>query len=282
MVRLESLQKNFRKCPECGNKLIVQAADESGETVCSQCGLVLGEQPLDTRPEWKAYTPEERNAKSRIGSPVSILKPDKGLSTVIPTDLKDTLGRGLSPEAQTQMQHIRKWQTRVPYRPQERNLLQALTELDRLVDQLHVSHEIQEQAAHIYRDALNRGVVRGRSIVGMMAAALHVALRTSGHQRTLEEIASISPCKKRNIAQHYRFLMSKLDLKAPVQDPKTYISKIASNNNLPGKTETAALDLLEEIDKKNVFWQKSYKCCCGGPVHRMRAYRSKDASEDLG
>ena len=47
--------------------------DESGELVCSNCGMVISEKAQDiTNPEWRAFTAEERNEKARTGAPTSL------------------------------------------------------------------------------------------------------------------------------------------------------------------------------------------------------------------
>jgi len=53
------------QCPECGGGQFVTDM-ETGEIVCSRCGLVLQDEILDQKPEWRAFTPEEtKPARSR-------------------------------------------------------------------------------------------------------------------------------------------------------------------------------------------------------------------------
>jgi transcription initiation factor TFIIB len=54
------------RCPECGGDEFVTDL-EAGEVACRRCGLVLQEAMLDQRPEWTAFTLEEREEKSRGG-----------------------------------------------------------------------------------------------------------------------------------------------------------------------------------------------------------------------
>ncbi|MFC6730936.1 TFIIB-type zinc ribbon-containing protein, partial [Natronoarchaeum mannanilyticum] len=43
-------------CPECGGRL-----NASGdETVCGECGLVVGEDEIDRGPEWRAFDAAEK------------------------------------------------------------------------------------------------------------------------------------------------------------------------------------------------------------------------------
>jgi transcription initiation factor TFIIB len=129
------------------------------------------------------------------------------------------------------------------------NLSQALAELDRIADQLLIPRVVQEEAAHIYRGALKRGLVRGRTIVNIAAASLYAACRASGRQRTLKEIASVSRCKKKDIALCYRLLLLELGLKMPIPNPRTFVARIASKANLPEKTQNTAIQLLDRAEK---------------------------------
>lgn len=236
-------------CPECGSSILVQS--ETGEIVCSQCGLVVSEEAFDRGPEWRAFTPEEKAEKSRVGSPVSILHADKGLPTVIDKVGKDAFGRRVGMETRMQMLRLRRWQTRTQYQsPVERNLLQALAELDRIADKIYLPEDLQEEAAEIYRKALEKGLVRGRSISAIVAAAVYAACRRYDRPRSLKEVAAVSRVKKKDIARCYRLLVQELGLKMPIPDPKNYVSKIAAKAGIPEKTQMEAIRLLDETERR--------------------------------
>jgi len=44
-----------------------QTDTEHGETVCSECGLVVEQDSVDRGPEWRAFDSSERDSKSRVG-----------------------------------------------------------------------------------------------------------------------------------------------------------------------------------------------------------------------
>ena len=46
-------------CPECGGN--VTADSEHGETVCTECGLVVEEDEIDRGPEWRAFDSAEKD-----------------------------------------------------------------------------------------------------------------------------------------------------------------------------------------------------------------------------
>ena len=250
MQRKEVLLRTVEKCPECSSVNLVHNHD-TGEMVCGDCGLVLREQAMNKGPEWRAFTQQEKVTRSRVGMPTSYSVYDKGLSTTIGRVDRDAFGRSLPLSTRLQMWRLRKWQIRSRMHSSiDRNLAQSMTELDRLSDKTYIPRPVKEKAAVIYRKALNKNLVRGRSIVAIAAAALYAACRKSGTPRTLREISEASLVKKKDIARCYRLLLRELDIQMPVADPLTYISKIAEKTGISGKTQGLAIQILREAKKK--------------------------------
>ena len=125
--------------------------------------------------------------------PTSYSIHDKGLSTAISQVDRDAFGRKLPLSTRLQMWRLRKWQIRSRvHSSTDRNLAQAMAELERLSGKVCVSQPIKEKAAVIYRKALDKALVRGRSINSIVAASVYVACRKSGAPRSLGEIAKAS------------------------------------------------------------------------------------------
>jgi transcription initiation factor TFIIB len=245
-------QRLTENCPECTSNNLVHDYD-TGETICGDCGLVLYEQMLDKGPEWRAFTQEEKATRSRVGMPTSYSIHDKGLSTTISQIDRDALGRKLPVSTRLQMWRLRKWQIRSRVHSSiDRNLAQAMSELDRLSGKISISPPIKEKAALIYRKVLDKGLVRGRSISAIAAASLYAACRKSGVPRTLREIAEVSLVDKKDISRCYRMLLHELDFHMPISDPLTYISKIAEKNGISGKTQGVAIQILRNARQKRV------------------------------
>jgi transcription initiation factor TFIIB len=243
-------QRLVDKCPECGSSNLIHDYD-TGETVCGDCGLVLYEQMMDKGPEWRAFTQEEKASRSRVGVPTSYSVHDKGLSTAISQVDRDAFGRKLPLSTRLQMWRLRKWQIRSRVHSSiDRNLAQAMAELDRLSDKVYIPPPIKEKAAVTYRKALDRGLVRGRSIAAIAAAALYAACRGSGTPRTLREIAEASLVDKKDVARCYRLLLRELEVHMPIADPLTYVSKIAERTGISGKTQGIAIQILRDARKK--------------------------------
>lgn len=242
-----------RKCPECGSDNLVEDYD-MGEIICGRCGLVVRENVMDEGPEWRAFTRQEKEQRSRVGTPISLSVHDKGLSTVIDRVNKDAFGRELSASTRLQMLRLRKWHIRARVHSSvDRNLAQAMAELDRLTDKIRIPSSVKEQAALIYRRALDKGLVRGRSILAIAAASLYAACRFTQTPRTLKEVAGASLVKKKDIARCYRLLLRELDIKMPIADPIRCVPKIASRIGINERTQQIAIDILHQAEEEKAI-----------------------------
>jgi len=236
-------------CPECGNDVLVYDP-RTGEISCPSCGYVVRERGVDRGPEWRNLDEEED--RSRVGAPLSIMYRDHGLSTVINRINEDASGRRLPKETREKLLRLKKLDATSQVSASEaRNLQQAVNILQIYVDKLHLSQSIAERAMLIYRKALKAGLVRGRSIRSIMAAAVYAACRSMRAPRDLRELEKAYPIvKRKTIAQGYRLLLKHLKLKVPVADPARYLNKIASKVGLDQGTVQEALKILQEAHKR--------------------------------
>ncbi|MEM2905658.1 MAG: transcription initiation factor IIB [Candidatus Bathyarchaeia archaeon] len=240
------------RCPECSSEDLVQDY-ERGEVVCSVCGLVIRVNVMDQGPEWRAFTQEEREGRSRVGVPTSYTIHDKGLSTVINRVSRDAYGRELPLSTRIQMLRLRKWQIRSRvHSSADRNLSQAMAELDRLSDKVHVPTSVKEKAAVVYRKALEKGLVRGRSISALSAASLYAACRLTNTPRTLKEISGVSVVRRKDVARCYRLLLKDLNMTMPIADPTRCVPKIASRIGVKEKVQQTAVGILKECQRLKI------------------------------
>lgn len=231
------------KCPP--DKIVY---DESrGEYICVETGEVIEERVVDLGPEWRAFTPEERDRRSRTGSPLSPTIHDGGLSTVIDWRDRDAMGKKLELKRKLEVMRWRKWQIRTRIQDSiDRNITQAATELERIADQLGLPRAVKEHAASIYRKAVERGTVRGRAIESIVAAALYAACRIYKIPRTLDEIAQYTKTSKKEVARCYRLLVRELNINIPVLDASDFVARIASALGLSGKVIKTAIEIIQK------------------------------------
>jgi transcription initiation factor TFIIB len=243
-------------CPECSGSLVMD--DEHGETVCADCGLVVEEDEIDRGPEWRAFDSSEKDQKSRVGAPTTNMMHDKGLSTNIDWRDKDAYGNSLSGKQRQKMQRLRKWNERFRTRDsKERNLKQALGEIDRMASALGLPENVRETASVIYRRALDEDLLPGRSIEGVSTSSVYAAARQAGVPRSLDEINEVSRVEKSEIARTYRYVVRELSLEVKPADPESYVPRFASSLELSEEAEHRARQLLQNAKEQGVHSGKS-------------------------
>ncbi|MDG6224217.1 MAG: transcription initiation factor IIB [Candidatus Thermoplasmatota archaeon] len=240
------------KCPECGSEHIIRDY-ERGELVCGDCGVVINDLQIDMGPEWRAFDSAQGEARARTGSPITLTRHDKGLSTEIGWKNKDSYGKSIPSRNRAQMYRLRKWQRRIRVsNATERNLAFALSELDRVASGLGLPRNIRETAAMIYRNAVNKNLIRGRSIEGVVASSLYAACRQCNVPRTLDEISAASRVSRKEIGRTYRFMTRELNLKLMPTSPQDYVSRFASELKLSGETITKGYEILKQADQLEI------------------------------
>lgn len=236
----------IEECPECLSRSLTKDY-ERAEIICNHCGLVIDEKIVDTGPEWRAFDNEQRLKRSRTGAPMTYTIHDKGLSTVIDWRNKDSYGKDISPRKRAQIYRLRKWQQRIRVsNATERNLAFALTELDHVASRLSLPRNVRETASVVYRRAVEKGLIRGRSIEGVAAASLYAACRQCKVPRTLDEIADAARLNRKEIGRTYRFVARELGINLKPTTPIDYIPRFASELGLSGEIQSKAIEILKK------------------------------------
>jgi len=253
-------------CPECeGNTISIQ---EKGEIVCRQCGLVISERIVDVSHSGKrAFTKQEKERRERTGSPISILLPDMGLSTIID---KNNIK---SPD----LKRAAKWNSRMTW--DKRNMLIATTELKRIGSNLTLPNHVKKAAIRLYIEAFKKKLLRGRSINGMVAACLYFACRERKIPRTLQEILDQTSVNAKNVRRCYRTIIRELNLKAPSTNPVSLIPRYVAELNLDADTEKTTIKILQSFVSKYSTSGKDPKGLCAGALYLVCKKRDKRISQ---
>ncbi len=253
-------------CPECSGKII--PIQEKGETVCGQCGLVVSERIVDVFHSGKrAFTRQEKEKRERVGSPISILLPDMGLSTVID---KNNIN---NPD----LKRAAKWNSRMSW--DKRNMLIATTELKRIASNLNLPDHIKKEAIRLYKKAFKMKLLRGRSINGMVAACLYFACREKKIPRTLQEILEETAESAKNVRRCYRTIIRELNLKVPSTDPILLIPRFAAELGLDTSLENSAITVLKAFISKYSTSGKDPKGLCAGAIYLVCKAKNQKVSQ---
>lgn len=242
-------------CKTCYKSADVITDAESGETICTNCGMVISNDKSlqQITSERRASDANQMRDRSRVGMPMTLTRHDKGLSTVIGRPDKDARGQGLDNSMRSMMQRLRTWDHRIQVSsPTDRNLKNAFEKLERLKGKLGLPDNVIEKAAYIYRKVQQQGMVRGRTIAAALAASIYVASREAEVPRTLAEIASLSNISYKELSRVYRQIVLNLDLKVPIVDPVKCIAKIANKMEVSEKIKRHAINYMYNVIRSGI------------------------------
>ncbi|XP_062172181.1 transcription initiation factor IIB isoform X2 [Alnus glutinosa] len=191
-------------CPECKRATEVVFDHSAGDTVCSECGLVLEAHSIDEKSEWRIFANESGdNDPVRVGGPSNPLLADGGLSTVISRPngasgdfLSSSLGR---------------WQNRGSN--PDRSLIQAFKAIATMSDRLGLVATIKDRANEIYKKVEDQKPLRGRNQDAILAACLYIACRQEDKARTVKEICSVANgATKKEIGRAKEYIVKQLEV----------------------------------------------------------------------
>ena len=241
--------KKQATCTECGNSNLLRDY-ETSELICQACGIVVSSTELSTMPEWRAFDQQQRDKLPRVGAPVTWTIHDKGLSTTIGWQDRDASGRKLSPEERARLYRLRKWHRRSKVSDStQRNLAHALSEMSKISNKINLPRNVIETSSMIYRRAIQKQLIRGRTIQSVAVASIYMACRQCGVIRTLEDVAGAANITKKEAARNYRFILRELKSSVPQVNPQGYISKIVNKLALTGDTEKLAMAILTQASE---------------------------------
>ena len=230
-------------CPECGGRLNANG----DETVCGECGLVVGADRIDRGPEWRSF--DDDTDRKRTGAPLTRSRHDRGLSTEIGYGNDGRLtGRKRRRLARMRREHNR---ARIASKT-DRNQVYAFTEIRRLVAEESLPDSIKEQACTLFRSAQSEDLLRGRSLEGFAAATVYAACRAGAVSRTVDEIVAVSRASRGEFKAAYGALNTELGLPIGPIDPREYIPRFASNLGLDADVQRRATELAKRAREEGL------------------------------
>jgi transcription initiation factor TFIIB len=232
---------NIKKCPECESTNLYHDK-EKGEIICKSCGLVIDSKNISLGKEWRDFDEGDDSEMKRSGSPTSYTKYDLGMGTSIGTE-SDMFS--MDKKQRYKLQRLKRWQKRLST-VMEKNLKIALGELRRLSSYLNLPTSIEEEAGKIYTEAVQKNLVRGRSIESVVAGVVYAACRRQNIPRTLDEISEASGIDKKEIGRSYRYITRELKIKILPSNPVDYISRFASILGYSPKTQSRGIEILSQ------------------------------------
>jgi len=229
-------------CEECGetNQNKFQLDDDRGEVYCKECGNCVEDVVIDMSAPTRRFSADDPSVdNAHYGAPISDLYADRGLPTTFnPMEA--------SPESRRKSFILRRINQQTVTN-KERNLAVALRDIERVVSRGALPKSVHAEAVRVYRDAVDKQLIRGRSIEGMVAASLYTACRMVGVPRSLDEIADLTRTGRKEIARNYNTLKKNImrlkKMRPP--SPEQYLDRYIGALNLSLGVRNRASTLMQ-------------------------------------
>ncbi|XP_076891108.1 transcription initiation factor IIB-2-like [Bidens hawaiensis] len=237
-------------CNDCKRNTEVVFDHSAGDTVCSECGLVLESHSIDETSEWRTFANESGdNDPVRVGGPTNILLNDGGLSTVISKPngvtsdfLSSSLGR---------------WQNRGSN--PDRSLILAFKTIATMSDRLGLVATIKDRANEIFKKVEDQKSSRGRNQDAILAACLYIACRQEDKPRTVKEICSVANgATKKEIGRAKEYIVKQLELEMGQSvemgtiHAGDFMRRFCSNLGMANQTVKAAQESVKKAEEFDI------------------------------
>ncbi|HEY6534644.1 MAG TPA: transcription initiation factor IIB [Candidatus Nitrosocosmicus sp.] len=253
-------------CQLCKMPTNIIVDGTSGEVICTNCGSVLNELE-DIKAEWGVFDAEDRNSKLRTGGPTSLAIHDRGLSTRIGNLNRDASGQPIESSMVARINRWKKWDFRSQNNNLQRNLHNAFYHLDLIKNTLSLSDSAIEKVAYLYRKIQEKGLVKGRTIRGVIVVSTYITCRELEIPRTLKEISAILNVSEKSTSKIYRKVVIDLDLKIPQPDLVKISMRISNKCGISEKAKRYAIRLVTDLKKNDISVGKHPMGLAGAVVY---------------
>lgn len=258
-------------CTECDSGHII-SDPVHGELVCADCGLVLQDNIIDQSRDWRSFDAATEAERAHAGAPMNVLIHDHGLSTEIGPGYRDHSGRFIARQNRLAILRMRKWQYRTRTKnTAERNLMMALGQLNTISSRLDLPSSVRDDAAVLYRKAVDRNLIRGRNTESLVAASLYASCRKAWVPRTLQEIADETTLPgaraKRKVAKAYRLLLRVMNLQTAPPSPFDYIPRYSNELKLDAEVRDKTIEILKLASDMGITVGKSPLSTVAGAIY---------------
>lgn len=236
------------RCPSCGSSAVIY--DEMrGEHICTRCGLVIMERSLVFEPS-RATRKNDGSSHVDINSGIDFTQHDMGVGS----DFGKAVD--LCPSWRARLRQLKLWQKRARTKNSgEKNLREALVQLDFLCEDLSLPKDVKEEVSSLYRKARAKRLTSGRGTPHVLAALAFITCRINGIPRTEEEFVKAlwerwgirEKAAVRAIRRLSRLFAREFGIKLSRTWPEDYLGRFASKLNLPREATTHAYQICSSL-----------------------------------
>lgn len=185
-------------CPECREDPPNLVEDTSaGDVICESCGIVLSQRGIDQRAEWRTFANDDQgnDDPSRVGDAPNPLLHGNQLQTNI------AFGDG-----SMRSKELHRAQSKATADKGNKNLLQAFKQIGAYCDGSKIPSMVADTAKHMFKDADESKVFKGKSNEAVIASCIFLACRRHDFPRSFREVYDMTKVTKKEIGRTFKLL----------------------------------------------------------------------------
>lgn len=242
-------QHKGQNCKHCDSNLAED--NKTGEFYCPDCGYIPDDQSnVSLTADWRSFN--GTGEKSRVGSPETNTRHDKGLSTEISWQNKDGYGSTLSQKQKQKFRRLRKWDDHSKRSTRsDRTQSKGLGEISRMASALGLTERTEETAAMIFKQAHKNNIILGRSIEGVATASLHLATKIEDQPRPLRKFKSVARISIDRVKKDRNEINRQLNLSIKPTKPEKHLPRFTKKLDLDVNTQEEAKRLIQDYREQH-------------------------------
>jgi len=213
----------------------------SGDLICGDCGLVLEQRSIDTSSEWRTFSNDDQGSDdpSRVGDGPNALLNGAQLNTGI------AFGDG-----NMRSKELHRAQNKTSHDKSNKNLLQAYKQIGALCDGWQLPNAVSDTAKHLFKDAEESRLFKGKSTEVMIAGAVFLACRRNNVPRSFREVMDLTKVSKKEIGKTFKLLEAFLMQKSKEKNAQGGVTTVAggiivANDTYKGSATADPADLCQ-------------------------------------
>jgi transcription initiation factor TFIIB len=232
-------------CSMCGSTHRIVDPVRS-ETVCAECGLVLGPEQLVAAPPALSSTSGGEGSGRGIG-PFSLTAGARRLLGSTLSLGRDGQGRRLDWRRRYEFQHLRRVMQRQTARGPGASGDRSPARSEILVagEQLGLPAVVVAEAERVFHDARERSLFRGRGLPACVGAAVYAACRRFAIPRTLGEVATAVGARRSDVGRTFKMVQRGGGISIPGVGTRSFLTRYAQELALSPRVRTTVESMLE-------------------------------------
>jgi transcription initiation factor TFIIB len=232
-------------CSMCGSTHRIVDPVRS-ETVCAECGLVLGPEALVAAPPPLSASSATEGSGRGIG-PFSLTAGARRLLGSTLSLSRDGQGRRLDWRRRYEFQHLRRVMqrqtSRGPGAAGDRS--PARGEILLAGEHLSLPAVVVAEAERVFQDARDRSLFRGRGLHACVGAAIYAACRRFSIPRTLGEVAAAVGARRSDVGRTFKMVQRGGGISIPGVGTRSFLTRYAQELALSPRVRATVESMLE-------------------------------------